>query len=241
MSKLLIFFMLFLLSSFNVKADVIPPEYFEKKCAINETEVQCTYRSEKPFGPRTYDGCSNYANNSNYRYLTGSGSSFGGTEKYCTGLGPYSTITPSVILTFTPTPTNIISPTIPQEEQIDDSTITPKSINSLPFTNPLIYLLVTILFEIPVFFIFGYKKKKEIVVILLANISSVLAFLLSGFYFTYNVPQIIIAEIAIIIFEFLIIAYLTENSYRKTLLLTILVNLFSALFGTALLVWISYY
>jgi hypothetical protein len=69
-----------------IQADVINPEWFDKKCGISEREVVCSYTSREPFGPRIYDDCQKYKYNPNYRYLVGRGSSFGGSEKYCTNL-----------------------------------------------------------------------------------------------------------------------------------------------------------
>ncbi len=64
-------------------ADLINPDYFILKCANSEAEIECHYKSTIAFGPRTYDECIKYKNNSNYRFLVSRGSSFGGYEKYC--------------------------------------------------------------------------------------------------------------------------------------------------------------
>jgi len=71
-----------------VYADVINPEFFSKKCDLGETPIICSYKSEKPFGPRTEDNCKQYENNPKYRNLTGHGSSFGGEEIYCFKVNP---------------------------------------------------------------------------------------------------------------------------------------------------------
>jgi hypothetical protein len=73
----------FLLSVFQVSADLIDPTYFTKHCKPGEKEITCSYKSEKPFGPLTYDECIKFSNNPNYYALTGHRSSFGGESKYC--------------------------------------------------------------------------------------------------------------------------------------------------------------
>ena len=73
----------FFSSSNSVFADVFNPRYFNSKCNSGEAEVECSYRSEKPYGPKIYNGCILYENNPNYRYLAGEGHSFGGSLKYC--------------------------------------------------------------------------------------------------------------------------------------------------------------
>ncbi|QQS39120.1 hypothetical protein IPM62_00700 [Candidatus Woesebacteria bacterium] len=80
-----VFFQLILLHIFvtSIKADLINPDYLTKKCSPGKIEVECSYRSSKPFGPKTFDGCAKYKNDSNYSYLTSEGHSFGGKEKYC--------------------------------------------------------------------------------------------------------------------------------------------------------------
>lgn len=67
----------------GARADVVNPDYLTKKCGAGEKEITCSYSSKEPFEPRTTDGCKQYADNPNYYYLTGRGSSFGGEEKYC--------------------------------------------------------------------------------------------------------------------------------------------------------------
>lgn len=73
----------FVFSIQYVYADVMNQDFLTMKCNPDEEEVVCSYSSEEPFGPRTSDGCKNYANNPDYRYLVSHGSSFGGEEKYC--------------------------------------------------------------------------------------------------------------------------------------------------------------
>ncbi len=64
-------------------ADLINPEYYSKTCKPGEMEIQCSYKSTQPFGPKTYNECAKYENNPAYKYLTGEGHSFGGRSKYC--------------------------------------------------------------------------------------------------------------------------------------------------------------
>lgn len=86
MSKYLLFFILLsfvFLLPVSVKADVVDPLYWTKVCAPGEVMVECNYKSEEPFGLRTYDDCAQYKYSTNYRYLAGEGHSLGGSEKYC--------------------------------------------------------------------------------------------------------------------------------------------------------------
>lgn len=66
-----------------VSADIINPEWLDKKCDVDEIEVTCSYRTEMPFGPHTSDNCVGYKLNPSYRFLVAHGSSNGGGEKYC--------------------------------------------------------------------------------------------------------------------------------------------------------------
>lgn len=66
-----------------VLADIPNPGYFTAKCNPSEIEVECSYKSKEPFGPKIYNECAKYENNPNYRFLEGTGSSFGGRQKFC--------------------------------------------------------------------------------------------------------------------------------------------------------------
>jgi hypothetical protein len=87
MKKLLFnIFLFFLPLAFIPKivlADVPNPNYFIAKCHPSEMMVECSYSSEEPFGPKTYNGCAEYENNPKYRFLEQDGSSFGGDIKFC--------------------------------------------------------------------------------------------------------------------------------------------------------------
>lgn len=63
-------------------ADVINPAYFTASCNPGETEIECSWTRNSISGP-IKDGCTKYKNNPNYRYLEGTGSTFGGENKYC--------------------------------------------------------------------------------------------------------------------------------------------------------------
>lgn len=86
-SIIAIFVVLVVFSPVHVNADVMNPDFLTKKCEPGEKEVVCSFRSKEPFGPRTTDECKKYKNDSNYYYLVGHGSSFGGGEKYCLKVG----------------------------------------------------------------------------------------------------------------------------------------------------------
>jgi len=80
---ILTFSCLFFIAPKYVSADLINPRYDKEICSFNEKQVECTYISTEPFGPKVYNGCEKYENHPNYRLLVGEGHSFGGKMKYC--------------------------------------------------------------------------------------------------------------------------------------------------------------
>lgn len=75
--------MFFVLLPRDINADVVHPDFLTKKCAPGEQEVKCTYRNKDMFGPKEVDTCKLYRNDPNYRPLAATGSTWGGTAKYC--------------------------------------------------------------------------------------------------------------------------------------------------------------
>jgi len=80
---LLVFSLFALLGSDSANADIPNPEYPISRCNPGEEMVTCDFRSKEPLGPLTKDECAPYRDNPNYRYLTGTGGSLGGSSKYC--------------------------------------------------------------------------------------------------------------------------------------------------------------
>lgn len=100
-------------------------------------------------------------------------------------------------------------------------------------------LLITLLFELSVFWLFGLRKKRELFMIFLANFVSLLAFYISSFWFS-GLNYILISELIIIIFEIIFFKKtLKEFGTRKIALATIVANFVSATIGTFLGLLIS--
>lgn len=186
-----------------VKADLVNPEYYSKKCNPGEIEVKCSYNSEDPFGPTTYDGCLDYKNNPNYRYLVGEGHSFGGKSIYC--------FKPQNSTQFI---SSIFSKTAPQ-------------------------LLGTLLIELSIFVLVGFRRKTDILFVSLANILSVLGFTAIGLTTQLGFIQILIAELLVIVFEVFFILKTTHRSLGSVVGATVTANILSATLGTILLVNLS--
>ncbi len=185
-----------------VLADVPNPDYFTAKCNPIEIEIECSYKSKEPFGPKIYNECAKYENNPNYRFLEGTGSSFGGRQKFC-----FKAVSSKDFIVY--------------------------HIKTL-----LPLLLITLILEIPVFFIFGFKGKKALFALLFANLISVPSFYLA----TVFLPQgfILVLELMIIIFEGIFIKFwFKEIKLRRILLCSFTANIVPAIFGSVIINCIS--
>jgi len=186
-------------------ADIVNPEYFISKCANTEAEIECHYKSKIAFGPRTYDECIKYENNSNYRFLVSRGSSFGGSEKYC--YKPKSNV---------------------------DSVI-----YYIKTLLPIIF--ITILFELPIFWIFISKSHKALRTVIFANLISVPIINLT----VMNTPSVgifflLFLELMVIIFEtWFIKLFLKEIKLNKILIYSFFANAISATAGSLFLTFIQ--
>lgn len=105
------------------------------------------------------------------------------------------------------------------------------------YRRAIVFVFATLLFELPVFYFLGFKSKKALSLVTLANIISVSAFhtlILNGDI--VSVPQFVIAELLIVIFESLFfMSFLQpELSKKRIALVTLLANVFSGIVGTLL-------
>jgi hypothetical protein len=195
---ILILFLLFLVNASQVSADLMNPDWSKKTCKPGEIEVICNYRSEEPFGPRTADGCKKYKNDSDYYYLVGHGSSFGGEEKHCLKEGLSGKLLFHHVGSFIPE------------------------------------LAITLVIEVAIFFIVGFREQRKILSVVLANLIS-----LPIAYFIIRVlsfDSLFIIEALVVVFEAVFIKSRHKEVRLAWLLAaSILANLFSFLGGTVLL------
>ena len=190
-------------------------EYFIKTCPLNKIEKECHYRSIEPFGPKTESDCYLYENNPKCDFLVGSGSSFGGSQKYCCISG--------------------------FEEFESKNPYHPLMSFYVYILKPLFLMIIfTLLIELPIFFIFGFRDKKSLFSIILANLISVIAFYVVGFFLLHGIIFILLAELLIIIFETIFLRLiLKEFKIRKIILATLVANIASATIGGYLLILFS--
>jgi hypothetical protein len=80
---LLILLFIPLLLPDGARADMPSLDYPVARCNPGEEMVICESHSDEPLGPLVKDECAPYRENPNYRLLTYTGGSFGGSSKYC--------------------------------------------------------------------------------------------------------------------------------------------------------------
>jgi len=96
-------------------------------------------------------------------------------------------------------------------------------------------LLLTLLLEIPVFWLFGFRKKRELLIIILANVISVSTFYIASFWFS-GFLFVLISELIIIIFEIIFLVKILKGvNIKKIILATLVANLISAIIGVVLI------
>lgn len=109
-------------------------------------------------------------------------------------------------------------------------------------TNLIIALVFTIIIECIIAFLFGYKDKRSLTIILLINLltNPVLNYFLLllykfkvGYYVVLEIT--IILEIIIIIIEWKLLFYVFEKDKRRLLVLSIVMNFVSFLSGFIIL------
>ncbi|MFC1726894.1 hypothetical protein ACFL0Y_00005 [Patescibacteria group bacterium] len=227
----------FLLFQKLALADVINPEWFEKKCEIGEIAITCSYKSKEPFGKRTEDECGYYKNDPSFRYLVGHGSSFGGEERYCIEKGEYNRLAQG----------RLLPKMRPQKSKYDP--FNSRYLKSNPqgyLTSLLIPLSITLLVELLVGLIFMFIKKypkKLLFWILMVNLITLpLLYFISPLVTEVKTLTIILIEVAVVIMEWLIL-YTVNKSYlplRMSLLLSFLMNLGSFLAGAVFYSYFAY-
>jgi hypothetical protein len=105
------------------------------------------------------------------------------------------------------------------------------------------YILATLVFELPVFYLLGFKSKRAIGWVIMVNVISVSTFYLTTAYcstaryacnfdVTYG-SGLILAEVVITLFEALVLLLALRKtiSARRIILVTILANAVSAILG----------
>jgi hypothetical protein len=95
-------------------------------------------------------------------------------------------------------------------------------------------LLLTLLLELAIFWIFGFRTKKVLFSFAAANVISVISFYLAGLWLYYlaGFPFVIISEAVIIIFEAVFLAAILKGAnLKKIMLATLTANLVSAVLG----------
>ena len=194
------FLLLFFIFPKQIFADVPNPEYFTAKCNPDEVEVECSY-SQTGFGAPMKGECLKYENNPSYRFLSGTGSTFGGSRKYC--FKPISTIA-------------IIAHHV-------------KSFSPL--------FVITILFEVPVFFIFGLRTTKALFSVLLANFISVTLFYSATIVLPFGgILILLLMELGVIALESTIIKIrLKQVGWKRIVVSALIANIVSATAGNVAL------
>ncbi len=206
---LVFFFMSLFLLAKNTSADVIPFGYYEKQCSPNERAVECSFHNDKLSGPRVLDTCTKYQDNPNFRYLKGHASSFGGEEVYCVKR-TMSQVTAGISL-------------------FDDFTL----LNIIYYARLFFFqFCITILFEVPIFFYFGFRTKKNILSVLFVNLFTVLLFYTTHLIIDLSWLYIFIVEVVIVIYEAYVLYALTGYPRGHVAFATFVANFFSAVIGT---------
>lgn len=202
--RILIFLAFLFIFSTPVRADIANPDYFSLHCNRNEIEATCRW-SRASFDSPMINGCAHYENNPDYRFLTGTGGTFGGDQKYC--------FVPSSLVSLIDYHLRTLAP----------------------------IFFTTLLFEMPVFLLFGFRGRRAILSILAANFISVPLFYLATIWLPFTGFYALCAmEIIIVIFETLFIRYQVKTySFEKVFLSTLAANAVSAIFGSTLLLFLN--
>ena len=101
-------------------------------------------------------------------------------------------------------------------------------------------LLLTILIEVLVALIFGYKRKKEILSVILVNLITqpvLNYFLLIGSYFSLvavTIQFILLLEIIVILVEWQLLVYTLQREPKSLFVLSLVMNLASLTIGLSI-------
>lgn len=191
-------FLLFALTSQKlVFADVPNLDYFKAKCNPDEIETVCTWSRINIDSP-IIDKCVQYEKDLNYRFLSGTGSTFGGTNKYCFKLVSIKALISHYLKSFLP------------------------------------LFITTALFELPIFFAFGLRSTKAMLVVSLINLLSVsLSYYVTTFLTLNTSLKVLLMEFVIIVFEATLIKLKFKRiSTKRIIIASIIANITSALLGT---------
>lgn len=195
--NIILFIFIFLVGNKPVFADIPNPTYDLLRCKSNELQIECSWSS--PNFQITEDECVQYRNNPQYRLLTGTGNSFGGSSKFC-----YYASLPNIIIYHV------------------------RIVLSLFF--------LTLLLEIPVFFIAGFHTKESIFSVVLANAISVPVFYFVTSLLLYSVLIVPFLELLVIIFESLFLRHRLRNiKTHKIVVTTFIANIISAFIGSLII------
>ena len=107
-------------------------------------------------------------------------------------------------------------------------------------TSYLVALLLTILIEVFVALVFGYKRKKEILSVILLNLITqpvLNYFLLINSYFSLvsvSIQFILLLEIIVILVEWQLLVWTLQRKLKSLFVLSIVMNLASLTIGLSL-------
>jgi len=123
--------------------------------------------------------------------------------------------------------------------QVDFNNISFSSLFIYIIKNTFPLLLLTLLLELPIFWIFGFRNKRAVSFIILANLISVISFSVASFWLGGFI-FVVFSEVIIIIFEIAFLKlFLKEFIVKKIIFATLVANIISATVGTILLSYIS--
>ena len=230
-----LFYLLLALLLINFVYADVPIIFRTGDCPSNKVEVRCDYYFIELFGRRVHIGCEEYYENPKCEHIGGGGSTWGGESIYC--CEPDFSNYASIYVFYK---------------------------NLLWYTFLiLLSILLTLLLELPIFWIFGFRDKKSLFIIILANLTSLPLFYIATryiyFYFTTSFGSyiaygyfstflwfsdlipVLIFEIPVIIYEALfLIIFLKNVNTKKILLAVFIANIFSATIGGLILSLILY-
>lgn len=134
----------------------------------------------------------------------------------------------------------IFSKSVHADVYIPQPPLTQTLLNSAPLI--FIQLLLTLVIELPIYYIFGFRKLRGIGAVVVANIISVISFdslLIFSNPFPHRINNfiflILFFELSVIIFEALFLSAVAKLNMKRTILASIIANVTSALLGMTIL------
>ena len=105
----------------------------------------------------------------------------------------------------------------------------------------LLYVLLTLIIEVPVAYLLGFRKKDELLIVALASVVTnpvlnLFIIMYQSFFGVVTIYGVIALEILVVLVEFLILFYVFGKEYtkKKLLLLALIMNAASFAFGLLL-------